>query len=228
MTPRIFRFAVKQVSGSFYVGQYNGGFYSSNISGFTSDYADYIFVQVPKNVVNGIGVNRPSGDSGEVLLIDNLSVKPITPATIWRLRRIYYPSNLEIDVYKNNRFTVIGLGYYRDADNYILGVINGQTSGGYYSAVVKNVAGTISLVNSSWIGNTLLSGQTYGLYPSEDLQEWTTKVDDVVKQDALSITDFDASGTWYAGLCVLYNPGNEDELSIDNFLAERIEGSLPF
>jgi hypothetical protein len=165
------------------------------------------------------------GSASDAALLDNYSMKELTPASQFRIQRIYYPSSVAVKAWMSG-YTPLGVAVYKDADNWVLAVAH-RSLAVFSVALLKSVAGAVSLVGSL-VATTYSAGALLELIPAADFQTWTVKYNTATRINAAAITDFAATGTWYTGLFNTHNPSDITAVSFDDFAAARIAGASPF
>jgi hypothetical protein len=192
----------------------------------TTSWQDYIlafYKSADATSPNALYITSGGSENDEALL-DNLSAKLLTPASTVRLQRIYYPSELSVKLWGEN-YLPKGLIVYQDENNWIAAV-QYMSSGASYVALLK-CAGGVSTGVSVNQAITYSAGAVLELIPAADFQTWTVKYADTTEVNAAAITDFAASGTWYAGLVNTYDAGDMS-IAFDDFSATRIAEAPPF
>lgn len=157
------------------------------------------------------------------ITIDDVSLKSITFATIFRLRRIYYASYVEAAI-RRSAVTQKGVVLFKDANNMIMVWDNGNN----VIYLRKRVAGTWGTASSGSF--TYSAGGTMRLVPNTSFNAFSVTYDGVQKIAPVSITDFaadmNANGLfntpWYAGIITSYDSGNIDSDAFDNFAAVSV------
>jgi hypothetical protein len=222
---RVIRAAAKAVSGSAWTLRTSAGGTVSPLVPVAAGWANYVYTDKKSADYTGDSMWCDAGAAADTALLDNYSVKELTPASQFRIQRIYYPSSVAVKAWMSG-YTPLGVVVYKDADNWVLALA--QRSGVIFSAALwKSVAGTVTVVNAG-VTTTYSAGALLELIPAADFQTWTVKYNTATRVNAASITDFAATGTWYAGLFNTHNPSNITAVSFDDFAAAKLTGASPF
>jgi hypothetical protein len=192
----------------------------------SSSWANYVYTT---NKASDLSENsvwcEVGGAAADTALVDNVSINELTSASLFRLQRIYYPSSLAVNAWMSGS-TPLGLAMYKDASNWVIAIVQ-RTLTTFSVSLLKSVAGAISKVGTS-VTTTYSAGAVLELIPAADYQTWTVKYNTATRINAAAITDFAATGTWYAGLFNTHNPSNITAVSFDDFAAAKLTGASPF
>jgi hypothetical protein len=221
---RAVRMAAKAVSGSKWSLRASGALTLPNVP-ITSSWANYIYVTKKSADYTSDNAWCEGGTAADTSLVDNVSIKELTPASQFRIQRVFYPSSVAVNTWMSG-YTPLGVVMYKDADNWVLalGLLSGTT---FQIALWKSVAGAVSVVGSP-VTTIYSAGALLELIPAVDFQTWTVKYNTATRINAAAITDFATTGTWYAGLFNTHNPSDITAVSFDNFAAARLTGASPF
>lgn len=218
----IFRADAKQVTGTKW-RLHSGHLYPTRLQ-ITDDWMSYVVTGYSPSAFSVYGLWCDNGAGGDVGRLDNVSIKPLTPATLYRVRRIYYPSAISARVWWPPGIQA-GVVMFQNVNNWIMANRYHYRTLDYI-ALTKCVAGTVTQVTQSVVA--YVAGTALRLIPSADMQAWTVKHGETTVHDAVAITDFAATGTWYAGLFTTYDAGDTDVVGFDDFSATRVAGAAAF
>lgn len=218
----VYRADAKQITGTKWRLQ-TSGLYPMRLQ-TTNDWASYVVTSYRNGAAISFGYLCDVGAIDDVGRLDNVSIKALTPATLFRVQRVYYPSTVSAKLWWPAGIQQ-GVILFQDADNWVMAnLYHYRTINN--AALTKSVAGTVTQVANG--GVTYSAGATLELIPAADFQTWTVKYADTTEVNAAAITDFAASGTWYAGLFTTYDAGNTAVVGFDDFSATRITDAPPF
>lgn len=158
---------------------------------------------------------------------DNISIKEITAASLYRLKTINYPCSVSVKTWQGiNVFAGLGIVLFRDTSNYILAYQNYTSIRRLF--LLKSVSGTVSEASPN-VSYSYGAGNTLSLTPNADFNQFSVVYNGITAFNNISITDFDyAGGPWYTGLFLTYNTGNLTTAAFGTFAATRVAGSPPF
>jgi hypothetical protein len=222
----VMRCAVKVVSGTKWEVQESYGFPVVARLLATADWANYVLTAKKSANYSEVGVwSVTGGSASDTVLADNISIKELNPDSQFRIQRIYYPSSIAANVWMSGA-TPLGVVAYQDANNWVLAVA-GRSLTTFSITLMKSVGGVVSLVGSA-VTTIYSAGALLELIPAADFQTWTVKYNTAVRINAAAITDFAATGTWYAGMLNTHNPSDITAASFDDFAVARLEGAPLF
>lgn len=218
------RSAAKELIGNWELRSSNPPVHNIRV-GLTSEWADYVITNYKVNDYHEWSVwVSDGGSANDAALVDNVSIKPLIMATVFRVQRIYYPSVISAAI-RWMPYCANGVVCYKDADNYVAAVI-GAIGSSTHVQLFKVVDGVYTSIVTSSI--TYAADAVLQLAPAADFQSWTVTYDGVVKINAAAITDFAAEGTWHAGLLNTHDAGDTAIVSFGNFSATRVAEAPPF
>jgi hypothetical protein len=146
---------------------------------------------------------------------DDVSIKPITFSTQFRLRRIYYVSYVETAIRRTSG-TQKGVTLFYDINNYIKTWIGTESV-----YLIKCVGGVVSAVLGTgaivYAADALLR-----LVPNAAFNAFSVNYGGTEVIAPVSITNFNPAGIWYAGVFNTYNGGDIAADSFENFAAVAV------
>lgn len=218
-------FYIRRIAAKNLIGNWelrNSSYAFNQLVPLTTSWADYITIHYKASDYHEFTVFvKEGGSAGDTVLIDNVSIKPIEMATVFRVQRIYYPSVISAAI-RWMPYCVNGVVCYKDSDNYVAAVVSSENMVHLFK-VVDGVYQNLGVATITYADDAVLQ-----LTPAADFQSWTVTYDGTVAISATSVTDFAAEGIWHAGLLNTYDAGDTSVVGFGDFSATRVEGAPPF